>query len=225
MPSTTLPRETVASATLKAVRELILHGELKAGEPVRQEWLSDRLGVSRIPVREALRQLEAEGLVTFTPHKGAVVPRLSLEEIGELFELRALIEVDVLRRAVPRLAETDLARARTALQRFGAAFRKGDVSAWGKLNWAFHSALYAPANRPRSLAVLENLNRHADRYARMTLVLTHGREQAEREHEALLAHCTKRDTRGACALLRTHILGAGERLIVYLRAQQEQDGV
>ena len=63
----------------RAVRELILHGELRAGEPVRQEWLSERLGVSRIPVREALRQLESEGLVTFTPHKGAVVSRLSLE--------------------------------------------------------------------------------------------------------------------------------------------------
>src|SRR4051812_530007 len=96
-----IQRQTVAGMTVEALRERILRGDYPEGEPLRQDALADELGVSRIPVREALRQLEAEGLVTFNPHRGAVVSSLSLEEIDELFELRAKIESDLLRRAVP----------------------------------------------------------------------------------------------------------------------------
>src|SRR5438132_13826238 len=93
-----IQRQTVAGMTVEALRERILRGDYPEGEPLRQDALADELGVSRIPVREALRQLEAEGLVTFSPHRGAVVSSLSLEEIDELFELRAQIECDMLRR-------------------------------------------------------------------------------------------------------------------------------
>src|SRR5437660_12006142 len=87
-----IQRQTIASMTVEALRGRILRGDYPEGEPLRQDALADELGVSRIPVREALRQLEAEGLVTFSPHRGAVVSSLSLEEIEELFELRADIE-------------------------------------------------------------------------------------------------------------------------------------
>src|SRR3954462_13104423 len=99
-----IQRQTIASMTVEALRERILRGDYPEGEPLRQDALADELGVSRIPVREALRQLEAEGLVTFNPHRGAVVSSLSLDEIVELFELRADIECDLLARAVPRMA-------------------------------------------------------------------------------------------------------------------------
>src|SRR5438874_11719461 len=97
-----IQRQTVAGMTVDALRERILRGDYPEGEPLRQDALADELGVSRIPVREALRQLEAEGLVTFSPHRGAVVSSLSLDEIVELFELRAEIETDLLARAIPR---------------------------------------------------------------------------------------------------------------------------
>src|SRR5215217_1329322 len=92
-----IQRQTIASMTVEALRERILRGDYPDGEPLRQDALAEELGVSRIPVREALRQLEAEGLVTFNPHRGAVVSSLSLEEIAELFELRAEIECDLVR--------------------------------------------------------------------------------------------------------------------------------
>src|SRR4051812_32937267 len=82
-------RETLAGMTADAIRERILRGRYPEGEPLRQDAIGIELGVSRIPVREALRQLEAEGLVTFNPHRGAVVSTLSLNQIRELFELRA----------------------------------------------------------------------------------------------------------------------------------------
>src|SRR3954462_13718603 len=106
-----IQRQTIASMTVEALRERILRGDYPDGEPLRQDALADELGVSRIPVREALRQLEAEGLVTFNPHRGAVVSTLSLEEIEELLELRADIECELLRRAIPSTTAPDLARA------------------------------------------------------------------------------------------------------------------
>ncbi len=102
--------------------------------------------MSRIPVREALRQLEAEGLVTFSPHRGAVVSSLSLEEIDELFELRADIECDLLSRAIPRMTRSSSIARRDVLDEFEDALRAGEATRWGPLNWHFHAALYAPAD-------------------------------------------------------------------------------
>src|SRR5262250_2703147 len=104
-------RQTLTSMTVDAIRERILRGRYPEGEPLRQDAIGSELGVSRIPVREALRQLEAEGLVTFSPHRGAVVTALSLDEIDELFELRADIECDLLRRAIPRMTNEQFDRA------------------------------------------------------------------------------------------------------------------
>ncbi|HWJ13798.1 MAG TPA: GntR family transcriptional regulator, partial [Gemmatimonadaceae bacterium] len=148
-----LQRQTVASMTVEALRERILRGDYPEGEPLRQDALADELGVSRIPVREALRQLEAEGLVTFSPHRGAVVSTLSLEEIEELFELRADIECELLRRAIPNTGAEHLTRANDLLDEFDAALADRESERWGPLNWRFHSALYAPARRNLTMGV------------------------------------------------------------------------
>src|SRR3954470_7939582 len=134
-----IQRQTIASMTVEALRERILRGDYPDGEPLRQDALADELGVSRIPVREALRQLEAEGLVTFNPHRGAVVSSLSLDEIVELFELRADIECDLLARAVPRMAKEQLDRAVEVLDEFEDALHAGEAMRWGPLNWHFHA--------------------------------------------------------------------------------------
>src|SRR3954468_13173259 len=106
-----IQRQTIASMTITALRERILRGDYPEGLPLRQDAIANELGVSRIPVREALRQLEAEGLVTFSPHRGAIVSTMSLKEIRELFELRAEIESGLLRRAIPEMSAEDFARA------------------------------------------------------------------------------------------------------------------
>lgn len=218
-----IPRRTVAHQTADAIRDRILRGTYAEGSPLRQDALADALGVSRIPVREALRQLEAEGLVTFNPHRGAVVSTLSLPEIDELFELRASIESDLLRRAIPRVGPNQLARAAEVLDAFEVALRAGNVAAWGEMNWQFHSTLYAPAGRPFTMGVVHRLHQHSDRYLRMQLALTHGESRANEEHRAIAAAVRKRDARVACQLLRQHILGAGRQLLTFLhehRAEQ-----
>ena len=219
-PIAPIQRQTVASMTLEALRERILRGDFPDGEPLRQDALADELGVSRIPVREALRQLEAEGLVTFNPHRGAVVSTLSLEEIQELFELRADIECDLLRRAVPRMNAEQLDRAIEVLDEFDDALAAEESARWGPLNWQFHAALYAPANRTLTMGVLQKLHQHSDRYFRMQVLIAHGGPTASREHRAIVDAVSRGEIDSAAALLRAHILGAGRSLLHLLGAQR-----
>jgi DNA-binding GntR family transcriptional regulator len=207
-----IKRQTLTGMTADALRERILHGAYPEGEPLRQDAIAEELGVSRIPVREALRQLEAEGLVTFNPHRGAVVSTLSLREIEELFELRTLIELDLFRRAIPHIETEDVTRAKEILDAYETALRNGDVAAWGEMNWQFHSTLFARADRPFTLGVAQKLHQQCDRYLRMQLALTHGELRANAEHRAILSAVRKRDARRASQLLRDHILGAGRAL-------------
>lgn len=209
--------------TLDAIRDGILHGNYAAGEPLRQDALADELGVSRIPIREALRQLEAEGLVRFSPHRGAIVSSLSLAEIDEVFEIRAKLEPDLLRRALPRLTTYQLDQTDDILDRYADALHSGDVSQWGELNWQFHSTLYSPAERPITLSILHRLHQQSDRYLRMQLALTHGETRANEEHRAIAAAAREGDVKRACALMRQHITDAGRSLLAFLRDRHEPE--
>jgi DNA-binding GntR family transcriptional regulator len=206
--------------TVEALRERILRGDYHEGEPLRQDALADELGVSRIPVREALRQLEAEGLVTFSPHRGAVVSSLSLEEIRELFELRAEIECDLLARAIPEMTKEQLERATEVLDEFEDALTAGEATRWGPLNWHFHAALYAPANRKFTMGVLQKLHQHSDRYFRMQVLLAHGGAKAANEHRAIAEAVSEKNIELATKRMREHILEAGRSLLHLLQEQR-----
>jgi DNA-binding GntR family transcriptional regulator len=216
-----IPRQTVASMTLEAIRERILRGVYPEGEPLRQDSMAEELGVSRIPIREALRQLEAEGLVTFNPHRGAVVSSLSLAEIEEVFALRSDIETSLLRLAIPQLTPEHLSVVEEILDRYEAAFRAGLVADWGELNWQFHSTICAPSNRPISMGILQRLHQQSDRYSRMHLALTHAESVANEEHRAIAAAAARKDAKRACQLLRDHVDSAGRSLVTFLREQRE----
>lgn len=218
--TTTLKRRTVVELTAEALRERILRGHYREGAALRQDALAADLGVSRIPVREALRQLEVEGLVTFSPHIGAVVSTLSLDEISELFEMRALIESNLLRSAMPNLTTEIVDRADEILDAYEAAFDRGDVAAWGELNWEFHSTLLAAAQRPLTLGVLSMLHNQSDRYIRQQLKLTHGEDRARAEHRAIAAAARGGNVDMAAKALREHIANAGESLISFLHAHR-----
>jgi len=222
-----LRRQTLTGMTADAIRERILRGHYAEGSPLRQDAIGAELGVSRIPVREALRQLEAEGLVTFNPHRGAVVSTLSLKQIAELYELRADVESDLIRRAVPNLTAEDDARAAEILDAYEAALHAGQVGVWGALNWKFHSTLYAPADRELTMSIVSKLHHQSDRYSRMQLWLTHGESRARHEHRAIAVAAKKRDAAKAAHLMRDHILTAGRALVTFLEKERAQgdDGV
>jgi len=205
----TISRRTAAEQAADIIRERILTGHLAAGTPIRQEHLATELGISRIPLREALKQLEAEGLVTIAPHKGATVAALSAAEIEELFELRLRLEIWIFGLALPRLGAADFAE----LDRLIAEQQQPDnLARWGDLNWQFHEALYRPANRPVTLKMLKRIHDNIDRYLRFEIASTNGRARALREHETLLAHCRAGDVAKATSLLEAHIRETADSL-------------
>ncbi len=137
-------KRTIADQVAELVRQRILTGQLKGGQPIRQEHLAAELGVSRIPLREALKQLAAEGFVTIASHKGAVVAELSIAEVEELFDIRLRLETWLLQLAISAMTERDLARAR---EEHGGAAQAGRAAALGRRQLAL-SRDHVPARRP-----------------------------------------------------------------------------
>lgn len=207
-----------------SLQERILSGEFRDGEALVQDVLAEEYGVSRMPVREALRQLEACGLVSMQTHRGAVITSIPTEQVEELFELRVLIETDMLARAVWRMTDSDIAEAREVLGELEQSYRRGDMASWGRLNWAFHRRLYLPAGRPQTLAVLQGINLRVERYIRLHLLITDGLDTAEREHREILRLCALRDAEAAVAYLKLHILDAGRTLVAALRQERAKAG-
>lgn len=197
----------------EALREAIVSGQLPAATELRQDDIAARFKVSKIPVREALKRLEAEGLVTFLRNKGAIVADLSPEEIWEYVEIRALLEARAAELAAPRIDEDHLAQARAAMESFGA---ETNPSRWGELNWQMHSLLYADANRPVLLAEIRSLYDKVERYVRTLLAVTDEMPKTQREHEAIIAAFAARDAARAAALTRAHVLDGGAALLKYL---------
>lgn len=200
-----LKHRTLAAAIVDRLRESILDGSYAAGSQLRQDSLAETYGVSRIPVREALFQLEAEGLVRMVPHKGAVVAELSFAEVNDVFDLRAMLEPRLLMQSAP-LFDADDFRALDDLHvRFVAAIVNKDVTQWGLLNADFHLRLYAKATLPRTHAIVASLLQISDRYTRMQLSTTEYMGRAEREHGEMIALCRAGKIERAGALLASHI--------------------
>src|SRR5215831_10693931 len=208
-----IPRQSLPSAVADKLREQIIRGEIPEGAQLRQDAIATQYQVSRIPVREALRQLDAEGLIAIVPNRGAIVPALSPSDIGELFSIRALLEPEVLKQSIPLLTEEDFSEAEAVLREYVSELRRPDhLSAWGRLNWQFHSILYSRANQPRFMAIIRNVNNSGERYTRLQLYLTHGVKRANDEHHQILELCRQRNVPAACELLRAHIQHAGNSL-------------
>jgi DNA-binding GntR family transcriptional regulator len=213
----TIRRRTTVELVVDELRRRIMSGELAEGEQLLQEHLAKDLGVSRIPVREALRQLEAEGLVTISSHRGGVVSELSLPEIKELFELRACLETWLLTLALPAMTEADLDRAEAAANEM----LVGEVVHWGELNWKFHEALCAPARREQTMTLLRRIHHNIDRYLRMQITLTSGWQKAQEDHRAIVNFCRAKDIRRAVAALDTHIMDAAGELVALISKLRE----
>jgi len=213
--------KTRTQLVVEIIREKILSGEIVAGQALRQASLAEELNVSRIPVREALLQLEAEGLVSFEPHKGATATELNLDKVDELFELRAMIEADLLRASIANISDEALAQADEILAKLDSALGKQNAAnIWSELNSEFHNCLYSGANRPQTTDLVNILNKNADRYIRMHLLWAGGISKAGPEHAELLAFCKDRDIEQAVAKLKQHILNSRDAIKAFLVARE-----
>jgi DNA-binding GntR family transcriptional regulator len=192
---------------------------LADGAPLRQDALAEELGVSRIPIREALSRLEGEGLAASSPHKGYVVTALSRDEISELFELRALLEPELIRAAIPKMTTADLEQAEAVLASYNVDIDNADIPSWGEHNTRFHMALYSPSQRRKTIEIVRGLLVNTDRYTRLVLTLGTGVEQAKEDHGGLLELCRKKAVNQAAALAHDHIQRAHADLLELLDQQ------
>ncbi|WP_061119271.1 MULTISPECIES: GntR family transcriptional regulator [unclassified Caballeronia] len=206
-------RTTTVELVTTAIRQRILSGDLAPGEVLRQEALADELGVSRVPIREAITRLTGEGLLTKVPHKGAYVAELSIEEVQETFEIRLRLEPWLFSQAIPHITDAEIAKAEKLVSEMDHA----DSGVWGQLNWRLHETLYLPARREITLQMLRGLHDRSDRYFRFQVVQVPIREQSHEEHMNLIDACKKRDAKLGAKLLEQHVKTAAQQIIAVVQ--------
>ena len=209
-----IERQAIPSIIADELRHSIKSGKLRPGTALRQELLAADFATSRIPVREALRQLEAEGLVSISPNKGATVVSLSTEELREIFEIRALLEPAALTFAFPNLTEQVLLDAQTILDALDA---ESSESAWGELNWQFHLLLYNCSSRPKLVSMIDGLRISSERYVNSMNASSGYKTQAMQEHRLILKYCTERKMIEAVEHLKQHIVESATHLLQTLQ--------
>jgi DNA-binding GntR family transcriptional regulator len=195
--------QTVEGMTQSFIREAILQGIYKPGERLNQDAIADALGVSRMPVRASLRQLEAEGLVRIYPHRGATVSVLRPHEIAEIYELRVLIEGHLLELALANLTDDALADLEELVGHLD-----GDPLVPERLERRkeFYERLYELADRPRALGMAKQLRDSVGRY----LLLI--RSDELHPHEDLMVHLRSRDNAAAKRWLAAHLKSVSRKL-------------
>jgi DNA-binding GntR family transcriptional regulator len=212
-------RKSLSIQVADKLRQLIVSNTYGQGEQLRQEEVARQLGVSHIPVRAAFQLLEAEGLITNVPYKGAVVTRLSAAEIEEYFDIRATLEVDLLKRSIGGIEAEALGRARKIVERMDTA----SPDRWGEYNWKLHEELYSAADRPITLDFVRKIHDNLDRYVRIQLSLSEeNRRRAHEEHIQLIELCAAGDRQKAMRLLSAHICGVRDDLLNHLREHPQK---
>jgi len=194
-----------ASARVAAyLRDLILHDALRPGDRIRQEEIAERFGTSRLPVREALRMLEAEGLTEHEPNKGARVPRLSMHEVDVIYRMRERLEPLALAESVPLLSDDDHARLEDVQRRIEA---NDDLDRFLDLDREFHLGTYSGCHIDPLNAMVTRLWNSTQHYRR-AFVAMGGRARmwvVNAEHRLLLDAVVRRDTTDAERFLEGHI--------------------
>ncbi|HEY7034974.1 MAG TPA: GntR family transcriptional regulator [Thermomicrobiales bacterium] len=182
------------------VREAIVRGELRPGERLKTEEIARQFGISRIPVREALHSLVAEGFVTLSPQRGAFVADLSVEDIEEIYLLRCLLEPVAARLAVANLTPELVERLVKIVEEMESS--EGDQTRWMDLDRSFHLTLYAASGRPRLYRIIAQLRANSERYTAIYIASPEYLPGARTRHRELLEAYLRADA--DLAEQRTH---------------------
>lgn len=190
------------NAVLLALRDSICSGRWPPGTPLVQSELADEFGVSRIPVREALQTLQSEGLVKIEPNRGTFVSGFTKEQINEIFDLRTMLEIDVLRRAISSHTPRSIRQLEGLQRELDHADEKGE---WLRLDREFHDALYAPSERARTLSMVATLRASVERFYGSHFSPETRRDAWKNEHQHLIDAIREGNSEKACMLLEQHI--------------------
>lgn len=214
-----IPAHQARSVIEETLRAAILDGRLPCGIALRQQDLADLFGVSRMPVREALRQLEAQTLLNVVAHKGAVVAPLVQGDAAETYELRILLESEALRRSIPLLEAADIKQAERYIEELET---EQDYTEIGRLNRLFHMALYIKAPNKRLLKLVEDGLNEEERFLRFNLEAMGLGKLSQEDHRALLQAAQERNAEHAVMLLENHLNRGVEAITRYLASPEAQ---
>lgn len=183
--------QTAQEAVLVELRRLILAGELRPGSPIRQDAIANTLGVSRVPVREALKILEGEGQVTYRPHRGYFVTELRLRDVKEIYRIRELLEGEALRNGVPKLTDEDLQTMVDCIEQMEAT--DPGTGGMSEANSRFHLTLLNACDMPHLLKHIRLLRDATDAYRSLYYMSDHALENVRTEHRAIYEAALDRD--------------------------------
>jgi DNA-binding GntR family transcriptional regulator len=214
-------RSTTQDNVVDQLRRLILSHYFKPNERLLQNHLAELLGVSRTPVREALVKLASEGLVVFSPYKGASVVDFSIEDLNEIYSVRIALESYAAYLAAQRITEKQLDHLRDLLTKMSAALIEGDQHELLQLNRRFHFGIYSAANERRLLELINNYFDQAEVYRRIFVNLDHSREEMVKHQEVLVA-LGNHNSELAEKLTRSHLRRTAEKLTEYFHSPVEQ---
>ena len=199
--------EPLAARISRELSHRIISGRIEPGARLRQDHIAEEFGASHVPVREAFRRLESQGLVESEPRKGVRVAGFSLEQVREVAEMRASLEVLALRNAAQHLTKAILDEAEEATR---AGDQAGDVDVWEEMNRKFHRLILAPCGMPRLLRTIDDLHTASARF-----LLSGWRAEWEtptdRDHRAILAALRAGDIDAAAAVLARHVQWIGQK--------------
>jgi DNA-binding GntR family transcriptional regulator len=196
-------RRTAHELVRDTLRRAILTGQISGGQRLVQADLAKQLEVSTTPVREALRDLSAEGLIQLDAHRGAIVRRLSKDEVEEIYWLRQLLEPEMMVRAVENITDEQIAQAESIQKK---ADKEKDPAAWVELNKAFHRVFNVACKSPRLAAVVENLQDSGTPYVVASLVAgSRSPKEANLQHHEILRAVKARDVETARKLMLEHV--------------------
>lgn len=206
--------QSAADPIYDSLKELIVSGEIAGDVPLRQDEIAKQHGVSKIPVREALRRLEIEGLVTFRPNRGAIVRKLSAAEILQLMDIRVALECRAIELAIPNMIEDDLASARLLLMDYSA---ETEIARWSDMNLQFHHMLYEPCGNAHLVSLITDIEQRIGPYSRLRVTEASGLDRPMREHADILEACKQGEVQEAVNLLRQHIETTKKEVAAFMR--------
>ncbi len=206
-PSPKAPNETIAARISRVLADRIIEGEIEPGTKLRQDHIAEEFQTSHVPVREAFRRLEAQGLAVSEPRRGVRVASFDISEIREVAEMRAALEVLALRHAAPHITRATLDAAERARLD---GDKSRDVRSWEDANRRFHRLILEPCRMPRLLAAIDDLHAASARFLFATW-RSEWEARTDHDHRAILDALRKNDIDHAAAILARHVQWIGHR--------------
>lgn len=202
---------------LEAIREAIINGSLQPRERLMEIQLAEELGVSRTPVREALRKLELEGFIVMIPRKGAYVSDLTMKDIADVFEIRAALEGLAAALAAERITEEELEEMERLLVEKGEAINQNDIDKLVEVDTKFHETMYKASRNERLTGIISNLREQIQRFRLTSLSVPGRKNDSLVEHRGIVEAIQARDIQLAKQLAQEHIENAENVLIASLK--------